>query len=422
MNLKKFQDYFLFALSFLICVAVFVFSSSADAAQEKVDFVNHIKPIFEKHCVSCHGPVEPDSFRIDDSEDALAYIEPGDAEESDLYLSLVSDDEEELMPPPEENDPLSDSQIQFVKTWINQGAEWPEGVQLEDTSDGAIGTVSGDDKEEVDPEAAAAAKAKTQQIFNAIGSLHPAAIHLPIGLLLAAGLFAFFSLRGNFVMSDCAYYCLWLGTIGAIVACVTGWWFSPMENRGTVVEFADLFNQEHKVFWHRTGGLVVTAVAFLLALFAAGARNRDPDDGILWKLGLIVLAGGIGWVGHTGGELHYGEKHYKDLQGLYQDLVTPKEGAPNAEPDADDANNDTANNGFGEMEGDIELVPTLDGNSGTQGSGIQGGSVQGGIQSGGIQGGSIQGGFQGGEIIQSGTIQGGIIEGGIEVVPNGGGF
>ena len=56
-----------------------------------------------------------------------------------------------------------------------------------------------------------------------------------------------------------------------------------------------------------------TIFAFLLCLFAAGARNRDPDDGFLWKLGCIVLAGGIGWVGHLGGELTYPGNHYKDL-------------------------------------------------------------------------------------------------------------
>ncbi len=334
-------------LSLSICLAMVAVLCSSVVAQDTVDFVTQIKPIFENHCVKCHGPVEPDSFRIDDRDDALAYIEPGTADDSDLYLVLISDDEEEIMPPPKDHDdqpltPLSKSQIKLVKTWIDQGADWPEDVELVDASGAAAAAVSqepgsGDVGEDngngLDPEAEAAAAAKTQQIFNAVGSLHPAAVHLPIGLLLASGLFALFSLRGNFVMSDCAYYCLWLGTIGAIVACASGWWFSPMENRGTVVEFSDLFNQEHKVFWHRTGALIVTAVAFLLALFAAGARNRDPDDGILWKLGLIVLACGIGWVGHTGGELHYGEKHYKDLHGLYEEMIGPAKAKPKADVD-----------------------------------------------------------------------------------------
>lgn len=321
-----------------------VVSATAVQAQEKVDFVSQIKPIFEKHCVSCHGPEKEEAFRIDDKEAAMAYIEES-SEDSDMYLYLVSDDDEELMPPPDEGTPLSETQINLVKNWIDQGAEWPEGVQLVDTSTPVAD--EGEDK----PAKAAKVDKKTQQIFNAIGSLHPAAVHLPIGLLLASGLFALFSLRGNFVMSDCAYYCLWLGTIGAIIACATGWWFSPMENRGTVVEFADLFNQKHPVFWHRTGGLIVTAVAFLLALFAAGARNRDPDDGMLWKLGLILLAGGIGWVGHTGGELHYGEGHYKDLNAVYQDLVSPAD-AP--KPDAKPEEEDPAGNEVGEVSDESE--------------------------------------------------------------------
>ena len=176
----------------------------------------------------------------------------------------------------------------------------------------------GDDKQPVKP-----VNETTQRIYNAIGSLHPAAVHLPIGLLLAAGFFALLSLRGNFVMSDCAYYCLWLGALTAIAATASGWWFSPMEKRGTVVVFADLFDMDQKVFWHRTGALIVTAAALLLAIFAAGARNRDPDDGMMWKLGLILLACGIGWVGHTGGELHYPSDHYKDLNALYQSIVDP---------------------------------------------------------------------------------------------------
>jgi uncharacterized membrane protein len=309
----------------LLGIALFAFSAtvastvSVASAQDKVDFVKEIKPIIEKHCISCHGPEEEEAFRIDERESALEYIEPT-SEDSDFYQVLVSDDEEELMPPPEDGIPLTEVQIELVKNWIDQGADWPEDVVLVDTSpqdepENEAPAPNGHDAELI------TAQEKTQQIFNAIGSLHPAAVHLPIGLLLASGLFALLSLRGNFVMSDCAYYCLWLGTLGAIVACLSGWWFSPMEHRGDVTALADLLDQEQPVFWHRTGGLIVTVFAFLLALFAAGARSRDPDDGIVWKLGLIVLACGIGWVGHTGGDLHYGDKHYQDLNIIYERII-----------------------------------------------------------------------------------------------------
>ena len=78
------------------------------------------------------------------------------------------------------------------------------------------------------------------RVYKAVGSLHPAVLHVPMGLLLAAGFFALLSLRGNFVMSDCAYYCLWLGVIGSILACVTGWYFADTRGFKPVTEFADL--------------------------------------------------------------------------------------------------------------------------------------------------------------------------------------
>ncbi len=284
-------------LCLLIVFAIFV---SPSTLWGQVNFESDIKPIFENHCIACHGAEDPEAFRIDQKGDAISYIEET-AEDSQLYTSLVSDDSEELMPPPGSTaKPLTEAQISLVKAWINEGAEWPdeleskwENVPLPDAED-------------------------SQLPFRAAGSLHPALVHLPIGLLLAAGLFAFLSLRGNFVMSDCAYYCLWLGALGAIFACVSGWFFSEVEGYGTVDEVADVLNQNSPMFWHRITGLGATVFAVILALFAANSRNKDPDDGFMWKLALIVLACAIGWVGKTGGELHYPKDHYKDLNTLFQ--------------------------------------------------------------------------------------------------------
>jgi len=149
-------------------------------------------------------------------------------------------------------------------------------------------------------------------------------------------------------MSDCAYYCLWLGAWGAIFACASGWFYSPMEHRGSVNSIADLLDQAQPVFWHRLAGIVATVAAFLLCLFAKGARGRNPDDGTMWKLGAILLAAGIGWVGHTGGELTYGKDHYKDLNELVEILISPAqsdagpkaEGTDGSEPDQDDEADD----------------------------------------------------------------------------------
>ena len=325
-----------------LVLAVTAFATSTAGAQDKIDFVKQIKPIFEQYCFECHGadPDDYEAFPINDKDEAMAYVDVDSIDDSDLYQVMISDDEDWVMPPPDYKHQLGDEQKALIKTWIEQGADWPDGVEFvifkEDQSDSTAPTDPveppvdqatqpdqqpdpSETEEETDPEPV---DPKTQRMFNAVGSLHPAAVHLPIGLLLASGLFALLGIRGNFVMSDCAYYCLWLGTLGAIGATVSGWYFSPMENRGTVEVFQDIFDTDHKVYWHRLGGLIVTIFSLILALFAASARSRDPDEGVMWKLGAILLACGIGWVGHTGGELHYPPNHYKDLEAIWTDLTS----------------------------------------------------------------------------------------------------
>ena len=270
----------------------------------QVDFEADIKPIFENHCIACHGEDDAKDFRIDDKDDTLGgYVIEQDAESSDLYTVLIEEDDEHKMPPPGSTaKPLTEAQIILVKTWINEGANWPDTLNSEWNQ---VPLPPADD---------------SQLPFRALGSLHPAVVHLPIGLLLAAGLFAFLSLRGNFVMSDCAYYCLWLGAIGSVAACATGWFFSDMSGYGTVDELADVLDQDNAMFWHRITGIAATVFAVILALFAANSRNKDPDDGLMWKLALILLACAIGFVGHKGGELTHGEDHYADVFALYESL------------------------------------------------------------------------------------------------------
>ena len=330
----------------------------AQDQERTVDFVSDIQPILESNCLRCHGAEDPEgNYRIDLKDEALEYIEAGDAEASDFYEYLITDDEDSMMPPPDDGGPLDDSDIKLVKTWIDEGATWPDGVILKDPDVDAAVDQAADPKQEMD----------TEKIFRAIGSLHPAATHLPVGLLLAAGLFAFLSLRGNFVMSDCAYYCLWLGTLGAIGACLTGWWFTLSEHpQEAINQFEDLANQDHKVFWHRTSALVTTVFALLLALFASSARNRDPDDGMGWKLGAILLAIGIGLVGHQGGELTWKASHYDDIKEVFNEYIPglfgeAAEGDNAADPIANEdaavsEEQDDENGGSGETsEGDVDL-------------------------------------------------------------------
>ncbi len=335
------------------------------AAQDEVDFVKQVKPILESHCLECHGEIEKDGeendFRISDRGDALDFIGSDGAEDSDLFYLVISDDEDEVMPPPEHSK-LTEAQIKVLRDWIDQGASWPEDVELvlstetppatepevPPTGDGAepakgsqgnatpgVGKTSDEQVFEVqESDDAKEAARQTKQLYNAAGSLHPAAVHLPIGLLLASGFFAFLSLRGNYVMGDCAYYCLWLGAFGAVAACFSGWWYSPMEHRGVVESLQDFLDTSQEVFWHRTGGIIITTFSILLALFARAARKRDAEDGVSWKFGMILLAVCTGLVGHNGGEMAY-PNQYKDLNAVYERFLgDPTKEVTDTEKDA----------------------------------------------------------------------------------------
>ncbi|NOY01067.1 MAG: DUF1553 domain-containing protein [Verrucomicrobia bacterium] len=109
---------------------------SAAVSAAPVDFVRDIQPIFQKHCYECHGEKKQKSeLRLDIKELALKGgdthqpdIIPGKANKSPLIRLVTSDDKSERMP--SEGKPLSAAEIATLTTWIDQGAVWPDGVDL----------------------------------------------------------------------------------------------------------------------------------------------------------------------------------------------------------------------------------------------------------------------------------------------------
>lgn len=54
-------------------------------------------------------------------------------------------------------------------------------------------------------------------------ALHPATVHIPIGLLLASSLFTFIALRtGRMQWEQSSFHCLIFGLLGAVIAVVSG--------------------------------------------------------------------------------------------------------------------------------------------------------------------------------------------------------
>ena len=119
------------------CVAMLlgcVFSSALNGqTPAKVDFGRDVLPIFRQSCIGCHGPSQQISnLRLDRRSSVFRAgarrIVPGSSENSFLYYRLMGNDFGLQMPP---TGPLRPDQINLVKAWIDQGAEWPDALANE---------------------------------------------------------------------------------------------------------------------------------------------------------------------------------------------------------------------------------------------------------------------------------------------------
>ncbi len=105
-----------------------------ESLPKKVDFNFDIRPILVQNCYLCHGP-DPSSrkanLRLDTYEGATAALKegghavvPGKPGESELIYRITHEHDDKIMPPPEMNSKLSQREIDLLKKWIKQGAEW----------------------------------------------------------------------------------------------------------------------------------------------------------------------------------------------------------------------------------------------------------------------------------------------------------
>ena len=113
----------------------FLFSGALLAqVPAKVDFRRDVQPIFKAYCIACHGPAQQmNGLRLDRRRDAMrggtiADIGPRNSAGSRLYLKLTGNQYGPQMPP---TGALSPEQIDIIKRWIDQGAEWPDDLSGE---------------------------------------------------------------------------------------------------------------------------------------------------------------------------------------------------------------------------------------------------------------------------------------------------
>ena len=119
--------------SLALAVALLLTADAAIAA-DRVSFNRDIRPILSDTCFQCHGPDEKQrkaGLRLDLKELALKPAEsgtvaiiPGKPAESELVKRLLADDASVRMPPANSGKKITPAQIELLKRWIAEGAEY----------------------------------------------------------------------------------------------------------------------------------------------------------------------------------------------------------------------------------------------------------------------------------------------------------
>lgn len=97
----------------------------------KVDFATEVLPILRQNCVPCHGPTQQNSgMRVDRRSVMFGRrgVVPGSSENSFLFHRITGNAYGMQMPP---TGPLRVEQIDVIKRWIDQGADWPDSLANE---------------------------------------------------------------------------------------------------------------------------------------------------------------------------------------------------------------------------------------------------------------------------------------------------
>ena len=107
----------------------------AGSPDKKIEFNRDIRPILSDKCFTCHGPDAANrktKLRFDIESGAMIELREGkhaivsrDPDKSELYRRISANDKSFRMPPAYlGRDRLSDREIQLIREWIAQGAQW----------------------------------------------------------------------------------------------------------------------------------------------------------------------------------------------------------------------------------------------------------------------------------------------------------
>jgi hypothetical protein len=121
------------ALLLLLTTLALTSTEPARAAEPRVDFVSHVKPLLTSRCINCHHSGSMFG-QLSLENRAMAFkkrvngpvLVPGRPDSSALYLVLkMPPKNPKAMPPAGHR--VTDREVNLIYDWIKQGADWPEG-------------------------------------------------------------------------------------------------------------------------------------------------------------------------------------------------------------------------------------------------------------------------------------------------------
>src|SRR5438874_5009244 len=120
-------------ITWIMLIAVASYEAAVAQTPDKVDFAHDVQPIFRQYCIGCHGAaLHQAGLRLDRRSDAMrggtttpGVIHPGDGRSSILYIKISGSQFGPQMPP---TGVLRPEQIDIIKRWIDDGANWPDAL------------------------------------------------------------------------------------------------------------------------------------------------------------------------------------------------------------------------------------------------------------------------------------------------------
>ena len=116
-----------------LAIALANVGARGSSAADPVEYNRDIKPLLSNSCYACHGPDSHDrqaDLRLDVREFAVeqsGMIVPGRPDDSEVLARLTTDDADLKMPPTDSQRPaLTAAQVELVRRWIAEGADFQE--------------------------------------------------------------------------------------------------------------------------------------------------------------------------------------------------------------------------------------------------------------------------------------------------------